>query len=103
MHSPERTCIGCRRVCAARELVRLIAPDGQVQIAPRRKDEGKKWGRGAWVHPGCITSALKSGAMSRAFRRQVVASDANTLLAQMHSAYGQSLNGQGIDDDWKRL
>jgi hypothetical protein len=34
-------------------------------------------------------------AMGRAFRRQVEVSDQETLLAQVHSASGQSINAQG--------
>ena len=96
-HSPERTCIGCRTVCPASELVLLIAPDGQVRVARagHRHASGmaEKRGRGAWVHPRCMAAAFK--AMGRAFRRQVEVSDQETLLAQVHSASGQSINAQG--------
>jgi predicted RNA-binding protein YlxR (DUF448 family) len=100
-HLPERTCIGCRKVCPASELVRLIAPEGQVRLADHGRGHitmmgaiGKR-GRGAWVHPHCFVLALKGGAMSRAFRRQVEVTDRETLLAQMHAACGRSINVQG--------
>jgi hypothetical protein len=96
-HSPERTCIGCRTVCPASELVRLIAPDGRVRVVQVGHRYGasssEKRGRGAWVHPRCLAAALKS--MGRAFRRQVEVLDRETLLAQVHSASGQSINAQG--------
>ena len=98
-HSPERTCIGCRTVCPASELVRLIAPEGRVRVAQvgRRQAPAsglvEKRGRGAWVHPRCLAAAGK--AMGRAFRRQVEILDRETFLAQVHSASGQSINAQG--------
>ena len=51
---PLRTCVGCRRVRAKRELVRIVrAPDG-VLVADR-----KGAGRGAYVchDPACLESA----------------------------------------------
>ena len=32
---PERTCVGCRKVCPAPDLLCLIAPEGQVRLARR--------------------------------------------------------------------
>jgi len=98
MHkSPERTCVGCRTVCPASELVLLVAPDGRVRLAklgPTLPDvfAGKR-GRGAWVHPRCLPNAVK--VMSRAFRRQVEVPQLDVLLAQMHVASGRSINAQG--------
>jgi len=96
---PERTCIGCRIVCPASELVCLIAPAGQVRLArpgPGQSavdEAGRKRGRGAWVHARCLPAAVK--AMGRAFRRQVEIPKVDTLLAQMHVASGRSINAQG--------
>jgi predicted RNA-binding protein YlxR (DUF448 family) len=96
---PERTCIGCRTVCPASELVCLIAPEGQVRLArcgPVQSEAdppGRKRGRGAWVHARCLPAAAK--AMGRAFRRQVEIPKVDTLLAQMHVASGRSINAQG--------
>jgi len=95
-YTPERTCIGCRRVCPASELVRLIAPEGRVCVAGRGPGRvaGRR-GRGAWLHPDCLALALKSGVMERAFRRRVDIEGGAALLAQMHSASGRSSNRQG--------
>lgn len=99
MHEPPaRTCVGCRTVCPASELICLIAPDGQVRLARRgpgqSKDESAgKRGRGAWAHSRCLPAALK--VMGRAFRRQVEIPKVDTLLAQMHVASGRSINAQG--------
>jgi uncharacterized protein len=99
-HTPERTCIGCKTVCPASELVCLIAPAGQVRLARRGRGRGQaadesaaKRGRGAWVHARCLPAATK--AMGRAFRQQVQIPKVDTLLAQMHVASGRSINAQG--------
>jgi predicted RNA-binding protein YlxR (DUF448 family) len=98
---PERTCIGCRRVRPACELVCLIAPDGKVRVVCRgrgqaaRDESAGKRGRGAWLHPNCLAAAIKTGAMGRAFRKQVEVQGSETLLAQMHFASGRSTNVQG--------
>jgi len=97
----ERTCIGCRTACPADDLVCLIAPEGQVRVAHRgpgqalADESAGKRGRGAWVHPRCLAAAFKSGAMGRAFRRQVEVPDRETLLAQAHTARGRSTDVQG--------
>ena len=94
---PVRTCIGCRTAGPAAELVRLIAPDGVVGMAPRGPGQGVtgKRGRGAWAHPRCLDQALTTAALGRAFRRQVEVSDREALLAQAHSAHGRSTDVQG--------
>lgn len=88
--SPERTCIGCRTVGPACRMVRLVAPDGRVQVAQRAKLAGKV-GRGAWVHHECLIEAIKRGAMARAFRRQVEVGDGLALSAQAHCVPGRSI------------
>ena len=96
-NSPERTCVGCRKVCPASELICLIAPEGQVCVARRGQvaggESGRKRGRGAWVHARCLPAAAK--AMGRAFRRQVEIPQLDSLLAQVHVASGRSINAQG--------
>ncbi len=67
-HIPQRTCIGCRRVQAKRELMRIVrTPEGRVVADPT----GKLNGRGTYVHktrecfetvagaPGKLQYALK--------------------------------------------
>ncbi len=58
--------MGCRRVAAPAELVRLVAaPDGSVRQGPGP-------GRGAWLCTGsrdCWEAALRRGALWRALRR----------------------------------
>jgi predicted RNA-binding protein YlxR (DUF448 family) len=69
MPVPARTCIGCRVVCAAGDLVRLVAIGDRVIVAPG----GSSAGRGAWLHPrdDCFQAAVKARAFARAFRRSM--------------------------------
>jgi predicted RNA-binding protein YlxR (DUF448 family) len=68
MAAPIRTCIGCRKIWPAGELVRLVLVDGRVQPWTRQRPGG----RGASIHPteSCVKAALRGGAWSRAFRRR---------------------------------
>jgi uncharacterized protein len=94
---PERTCIGCRRVGPASELVRLTAPDGRVAVASRRSGRAmSRQGRGAWLHPttGCVTAAVKTRAFGRAFRGAVEVNDPAQLLAAVRTALGVSSHEQ---------
>jgi predicted RNA-binding protein YlxR (DUF448 family) len=66
-HVPMRTCLGCRRRRAKRELVRLARrPDGIVVVDAA----GTGPGRGAYVcgEPDCVERALKTGRLAHAFR-----------------------------------
>jgi predicted RNA-binding protein YlxR (DUF448 family) len=68
--APQRTCVGCRRVRAKAELVRLVRrSDGTVV----RDACGR--GRGAYVCPDldCVARAAKPGRLSQAFGRPSVA------------------------------
>src|SRR5215207_11780150 len=69
---PVRTCIGCRRRAAKRELLRVIAGSdettGQPVVLP--DPDGTAAGRGAHLHPtpGCYDLAVRRKAFSRALR-----------------------------------
>ena len=93
--SPERTCIGCRAVGPASEMLRLVAPDGRVHAFVRGCKAASpptgKLGRGAWVHRDCLAEAIKKGSMARAFRRQVEVGDGSALFAQAHCVPGRSI------------
>jgi predicted RNA-binding protein YlxR (DUF448 family) len=80
--SPLRTCIGCRTVCPAGELVRLVLVGERVEVAPRSA------GRGAWLHPRaeCARAAIKTRALSRAFRKAVAFPATEDLIATVASA-----------------
>jgi len=64
--TPVRTCLGCRGRAPARDLLRVVARDGQVVPDPARRLPG----RGAHVHrdPGCVAMAEKRRAFARALR-----------------------------------
>jgi predicted RNA-binding protein YlxR (DUF448 family) len=94
----ERTCIGCRRVVPASELVRLAAPDGRVAVARRRGGAAtSRQGRGAWLHPrpDCVNAAVKKRAFGRAFRGGVDGPDPAQLLTDLRMAIGALSQEQG--------
>jgi predicted RNA-binding protein YlxR (DUF448 family) len=80
-HRPERTCIGCRTVCPAGEMARLVLEAERVVIAPG----GRSAGRGAWLHrrEECLRAAVRGRAFARAFRRQVTLPAPEELTAAL--------------------
>ncbi|MDP9806963.1 putative RNA-binding protein YlxR (DUF448 family) [Trueperella bonasi] len=74
----QRTCIGCRGVGHANELLRFTVSNAYVVC----DTEKKRGGRGAWVHPTpeCLGQALSNRAFNRAFRSAVDARDVHALL-----------------------
>lgn len=85
VHTPERTCVACRRRRPKAELVRLAAtPEGVAVDRERRLP-----GRGAYVCPGagCIDAAGERG--GRVLRRALRAGDERQIveaLAAVRSA-----------------
>ncbi|VXB11743.1 YlxR family protein [Citricoccus sp. K5] len=83
VHTPVRTCVGCRGKEDHTKLVRLaleeVTSPGLVVPDWRRR----KPGRGAWIHPdhACLQAALKKGAFNRAFRGRVDATSLAGLFA----------------------
>lgn len=67
--SPIRTCVGCGRKAPQAELVRYVAPEGEL----RRDASGREPGRGAYAcpRPSCFERAVARRAFSRALRRTV--------------------------------
>lgn len=61
---PTRTCVGCRTSAEKRELVRIVAVDGEYRV----DDAQILPGRGAYLHPGCGARALRTRAIPRALR-----------------------------------
>ncbi|MET9902273.1 YlxR family protein [Streptomyces sp. NPDC006446] len=63
---PERTCVGCRERAAKRDLLRIVAVEGEC--APDHR--GTLPGRGAYVHPAlvCLDLAVRRRAIPRALR-----------------------------------
>ena len=82
--SPQRTCVGCRRVRDKRDLVRLVlAAEGPVSVDPT----GKRNGRGAYIcrESGrtCLDQARKRRALTRALRAEPDQIDHESLAAQL--------------------
>ena len=72
---PQRTCVGCRRIAAPSDLVRLVVgPEGVVAGKGRP-------GRGAWLcdDPACVDAALAKGGLARALRIERSAVDAHAV------------------------
>lgn len=77
-HIPRRTCVGCRRSGAKRDLVRVVrTAEGRVEVDPT----GKKSGRGAYLcrHAPCWEAALKRGRLDLTLRTQIRAEDKQAL------------------------
>jgi predicted RNA-binding protein YlxR (DUF448 family) len=64
MPIPIRSCIACRKATNWRELLRVVAIEGQVTPDPNRR----KGGRGAWLHRECLDMAKQRRSFQRAFR-----------------------------------
>jgi len=78
-HIPKRTCVGCSRTTAKRELIRLVCnEEGNLAV----DTTGKKSGRGAYLCPNCSCweKALKSGRLSHALRRKFSTENVETLV-----------------------
>ena len=97
MAVPIRTCIGCRRVVAVAELVRLVVVEGSLRAGPRRAQSG----RGASIHPreACVKTAAKIRAFARAFRMpglEPIGDDAvQALVNVIESAHLSQRRGNG--------
>jgi len=77
-HSPQRTCIACRKVSDKRTLVRLVVADnGRVDIDV----SGKKEGRGAYLCPrkSCWELAVKKNRLDYALRTKLGDDDRQAL------------------------
>jgi predicted RNA-binding protein YlxR (DUF448 family) len=79
-HIPQRTCIGCRRVLAKKELVRLVRTGQGIKLDPT----GKMNGRGAYLHlqKECWETALK-GSLAQALKTEITEVDSLMLKEYM--------------------
>jgi uncharacterized protein len=79
-HIPQRTCVGCRKVLAKRELLRLVRTPNGVVLDPT----GKLTGRGVYLHKlrSCWERGLK-GAVANALKTEINANDMSTLKSFM--------------------
>jgi hypothetical protein len=66
---PQRTCLGCRKAFARKDLLRFVlAPQGELLVDYK----GRLPGRGAYtcVDPGCISEAIRRRQFARTFKRE---------------------------------
>ena len=79
--APRRTCIGCRRVAPADELVRVVGmADGSLTVGRTLP------GRGAWLCAGsmsCLEAAVRHKAFARALRAEVAPQAVGVLRARL--------------------
>jgi uncharacterized protein len=88
----ERTCVGCSRVGAKAQLLRLACgPSGQVLLDVH----GKLPGRGAYLcaRRSCAEQALKKTRLREAFRREVTLPSIDELLRAMARAMAERALG----------
>ena len=81
--TPERTCIGCRRVAPAGELVRVVRTDDGALVLGRHLP-----GRGAWLCAGsvdCVATAERRKAFERALKGPISAE----AVARLREQWGQ--------------
>ncbi|NOZ50511.1 MAG: YlxR family protein [Chloroflexi bacterium] len=78
-HTPQRTCIICRRTLAKRELTRIVRTGDGVCIDPT----GKMAGRGAYVcdDEACWRQLEASNALARALKTSLSPDDRARLNA----------------------
>lgn len=80
-HIPQRTCVGCRKVKAKRELIRLVhTPDSSVEIDTSEK----KVGRGAYLCRvwECWEVGLKGNRLEHALRSRLTEDNREQLIKQ---------------------
>jgi hypothetical protein len=84
---PRRTCVGCRRIASAGELVRISRPaDGALRI-------GIGPGRGAWIcaPPSaveCLDAAQRRRSLDRALRTSLLDDEVSALRATLEHMSG---------------
>jgi predicted RNA-binding protein YlxR (DUF448 family) len=78
---PQRTCIGCRATQGRAGLVRLAWRDGVGVVVDAEQRLG---GRGCYLHPECVDTALRRRAVGRALKRVVDPQQAAEALSVLN-------------------
>ncbi|MFC1897640.1 YlxR family protein [Chloroflexota bacterium] len=89
-HTPQRTCMACRKVKAKQELIRLVCiSDGSVEV----NTDSKKAGRGAYLCRAqeCWGIGLKGTRLEHALRTTLTQDNREQLIK-----YGADLS-QGVN------
>lgn len=77
-HVPQRTCVACRKVSAARDLIRIVRlPDGAVEL----DETHKKSGRGAHLcrRRACWDIALDKKLLEHALKTEMSSGEMEAL------------------------
>ncbi|TKJ31818.1 MAG: nucleic acid-binding protein [Chloroflexi bacterium B3_Chlor] len=83
-HVPQRTCVACRQVRPARDLIRIVRlPSGEVEL----DETGKKSGRGAYLCAGraCWEAALTKRLVEHALKTEIRTEEKEALRQHYHS------------------
>jgi uncharacterized protein len=90
-HVPQRTCVGCRKVIAKRQLIRLVRTPQGVLVDPT----GKLAGRGAYLHDRreCWERGLKGG-LAHALKVDLTPADRERLEAFMNTLPQEEERGE---------
>lgn len=92
MAEQERTCVGCKKRDERGALLRLVLAGDPPAVVPDVRRGGA--GRGASVHPSraCLEAAVKSGAIRRAFKRELQ-TDSGQIAAWARDQYKRRIDG----------
>jgi predicted RNA-binding protein YlxR (DUF448 family) len=92
-HIPQRTCVGCRKVIAKRELMRIVHTPEGVIFDPT----GKLSGRGVYLHNmrSCWEHGLK-GAVAGALKTEISSGDMLTLKSIMANMPNENPEETGL-------
>lgn len=92
MAEQERTCVGCKQRAERGALLRLVLAGDPPEVVPDVRRGGA--GRGASVHPrrACLDAAVKSGAIRRAFKRELK-TDSGQIAAWARDQYQRRIDG----------
>ena len=92
MSEQARTCVGCKQRDERGALLRLVLAGDPPEVVPDVRRGGA--GRGASVHPrrACLDAAVKSGAIRRAFKRELQ-TDSGQIAAWARDQYQRRIDG----------
>lgn len=92
MSESVRTCVGCKQRDEREALLRLVLAGDPLEVVPDVRRGGA--GRGASVHPrrACLDAAVKSGALRRAFKREL-STDSGQLAKWAREQYERRIDG----------
>lgn len=92
MSEQARTCVGCKQRDERGALLRLVLAGDPPEVVPDVRRGGA--GRGASVHPrrACLEAAVKSGAIRRAFKRELN-TDSGQIATWARDQYQRRIDG----------